>query len=96
MAQVDPLRRERRVADLEQPLRERDSSVRRRRRGWLFAGTVEGAQASANLYSSVETCKAVGIDPYCYLGRLFRRLPLATTVDDYDTLLPWNMPADIC
>ena len=65
------------------------------RRGWLFADTVEGAHASANLYSLVETCKAVGIDPYCYLDWLFRRLPLATTVDDYDALLPWNMPADI-
>lgn len=37
------------------------------RRGWLFADTVEGAHASANLYSLVETCKAIGIDPYCYL-----------------------------
>jgi transposase len=64
------------------------------RRGWLFADTVAGAHASANLYSLVETCKAIGIDPYRYLGWLFRRLPLATTVDDYDALLPWNMPAD--
>jgi len=30
-----------------------------------------------------------------YLGWLFCRLPLATTVDDYDAFLPWNMPADI-
>lgn len=29
--------------------------------------TATGAQASANLYSLVETCKANGTDPYRYL-----------------------------
>jgi transposase len=58
------------------------------RRGWLFADTVAGAQASANLYSLVETCQANRVDPYNYLRWLFQRLPLAQTVDDYDALLP--------
>jgi transposase len=62
------------------------------RKGWLFATTVAGAHASANLYSLVETCKANGIDPYQYLVWLFRMLPLATTADDYAALLPWTMP----
>ena len=65
------------------------------RRGWLFSDTVDGANASANLYSLVETCKANRIDPYRHLTWLFQRLPLAKTVDDYDALLPWNMPADL-
>ncbi|CAH2797910.1 MAG: Mobile element protein, partial [uncultured Caballeronia sp.] len=39
--------------------------------------------------------KANGIDPYRYLTWLFRLLPLAKTVDDYDTLLSWKMPADL-
>jgi len=65
------------------------------RRGWLFSDTVDGANASANLYSLVETCKANRIDPYRYLTWLFERLPLAKTVDDYDALLPWNMPTDL-
>jgi transposase len=64
------------------------------RRGWLFADTVGGANASANLYSLVETCRANRIDPYRYLHWLFQKLPLATTVEDYDALLPWKMPAD--
>jgi transposase len=64
------------------------------RRSWLFSDTVDGANASANLYSLVETCKANGIDPYRYLTWLFQRLPLAKTVDDYDALLPWKMPVD--
>jgi hypothetical protein len=45
------------------------------RRNWLFADTVAGAQASANLYSLVETCKANGIAPYAYLVSLFQSLP---------------------
>ncbi|CAH2799826.1 MAG: unnamed protein product [uncultured Caballeronia sp.] len=35
------------------------------------------------------------MDPYRYLTWLFRLLPLAKTVDDYDTLLSWKMPADL-
>jgi transposase len=65
------------------------------RRGWLFSDTVDGANASANLYALVETCKANSIDPYRYLTWLFQRLPLAKTVDDYDALLPWKIPAGL-
>lgn len=61
------------------------------RRSWLFADTVAGANASADLYSLIETAKANGIEPYYYLVALFKRLPLAQTVDDYETLLPWNI-----
>ena len=61
------------------------------RRSWLFADTIGGANASANLYSLIETAKANGIEPYGYLVALFRKLPLAKTVDDYEVLLPWNI-----
>lgn len=61
------------------------------RRGWLFADTVAGANASANLYSLIETAKANGVEPYRYLVALFKKLPLAETVDDYEALLPWNI-----
>lgn len=59
------------------------------RRNWLFADTVGGAHASANLYSLIETCKANAVDAYQYLVALFRALPLAATADDYEALLPW-------
>jgi transposase len=59
----------------------------------LFADTVADAQASANLYALVETCKANGIDAYRYLAWLFMKLPLAETADDYSALLPWSEPA---
>lgn len=61
------------------------------RRNWLFADTVHGANASANLYSLLQTCRVNGIDGYRYLRALFAELPNARTVDDYTALLPWNI-----
>ena len=61
------------------------------RKGWLFSDTVAGANASANLYSLVQTCKANGIDSYRYLRALFIALPNAKTADDYEALLPWRI-----
>jgi transposase len=61
------------------------------RRNWLFADTVGGASASANLYSLIETCKAHRIDPYTYLIDLCRKLPLAKTAEDFEALLPWSL-----
>ena len=66
------------------------------RRNWLFSDSVGGAQASANLYSLIETCKANGINPYGYLIAVFRQLPLAKTADDFEALLPWQLkPSDM-
>jgi transposase len=65
------------------------------RRNWLFADTVAGANASANLYSLLQTCKANGIDGYRYLTALLVELPKARTVEDFEALLPWRLtPAD--
>ena len=61
------------------------------RRNWLFADTVAGAHASANLYSLIETCKANRINPYGYLQSLFQKLPQAITADDFEALLPWHL-----
>jgi transposase len=58
------------------------------RKAWLFADTVGGARASANLYSLVETAKANGIEPWAYLRHLFERLPAATEPTDLEPLLP--------
>lgn len=63
------------------------------RKNWLFYYTVAGANAAANLYSLIETCKANNVEPYGYLVALFKTLPLANTADDYETLLPWRAAA---
>lgn len=60
------------------------------RKNWLFADTVAGAQASATLYSLIETAKRNGREPFAYLRFIFQMLPLATNIDDIETLLPWN------
>jgi hypothetical protein len=64
------------------------------RRNWLFADTVAGATASANLYSLLQTCIANDVDGYRYLRALLVALPRATTVEDYEALLPWRIQLD--
>jgi len=61
------------------------------RNGWLFSDTPAGAQASANLYSLLQTCRANGVNSYEYLKALFVALPRATTADDYEAMLPWRI-----
>ncbi|GAB4352135.1 MAG: IS66 family transposase [Methylohalobius crimeensis] len=61
------------------------------RKNWLFSATVPGAKASANLYSLIETAKANGLEPYAYLCQVFKELPRASTVDQIESLLPWNL-----
>jgi transposase len=64
------------------------------RRNWLFADTVAGAQASANLYSLLQTCVVNGIDAYRYLKALLVALPKARTVEEFEALLPWRIALD--
>jgi transposase len=61
------------------------------RKAWLFADTVAGAEASANLYSLVETAKANGIEPFAYLRLVFERIPTAERLEDFETLLPHRL-----
>ena len=58
------------------------------RKNWLFSGHPRGADASAALYSLIETAKANRFEPYLYLRFLLSRLPTATTTDHYKYLLP--------
>ncbi|MEW5715690.1 IS66 family transposase [Pseudomonas sp. SB113] len=60
------------------------------RKAWLFSDTVNGAAASAKIYSLVETAKVNGQEPYTWLRHVLERLPYASTVEDYEALLPWN------
>ncbi len=64
------------------------------RKNWMFSTSVEGATASANLYSLVMTCRANNINPYYYFVYLFKVLPTRTLQDDLTDLMPWNFPID--
>jgi transposase len=61
------------------------------RKNWLFSASVKGVNASANLYSLIETAKANGLEPYAYLRYLFTELPKAETVEAIEALLPGNL-----
>jgi len=61
------------------------------RKAWLFSDTPAGANASARLYSLIETAKANGLEPYAYLRHVFTELPKATTLAEIEALLPWNV-----
>ncbi|MEH6359070.1 MAG: IS66 family transposase [Pseudomonadales bacterium] len=60
------------------------------RKNWLFSDTPKGAQASALIYSLIETAKANGQEPYAWLRHVLERLPLAKSAEDYEALLPWR------
>ena len=60
------------------------------RKNWIFSKSVRGVQASANLYSLIETAKANDLDPWAYLNRVLCELPKAESVDGIAALLPGN------
>ena len=60
------------------------------RKNWLFSNSQNGAKASANLYSLIETAKANDREPYQYLCWLLNKLP-ETDQSELETLTPWNM-----
>ena len=45
------------------------------RKNWLFADTAKGADASARVYSIVETAKVNGLDVLKYLEELLLNMP---------------------
>lgn len=58
------------------------------RKNWLFANTPNGADASAMLYSIIETAKANGLILYEYMVQCMKEL--AKPEPDIHSLLPWN------
>ena len=62
------------------------------RKNWLFNQSVSGAEASAKLYSIVQTCLINNVNPYKYLTDTLNRLANMTINQetDIESLLPWN------
>ncbi len=65
------------------------------RKNWLFSQSVEGAEASAALYSIIETARANNVNTYTYLKHLFTELPRVESTSDLDRLLPWQIDAEV-
>ena len=63
------------------------------RKGWLFSDSVNGARASAVIYSLIETAKANGINAGEWLEHVLSVLPERFAYDPndcIDDLLPWT------
>ena len=64
------------------------------RKNWMFFDTIKGAEASAAIYSIVETGKANHLNLYAYLNYLLTELPKyihEEKVDDLpEELFPWS------
>jgi transposase len=61
------------------------------RKNWLMAGSPEGAKSSCGIYSLIETAKQNDIIPAHYLTALFEKVPYASSPEDWEKLLPWNI-----
>ena len=69
------------------------------RANWHIIDSVHGAQASAVIYSLVETAKANKLKIYAYLKHLLTEIPKHmddTNLDFLEDLLPWseNLPEE--
>lgn len=65
------------------------------RKNWLFAASVEGAEAIAVWYTIIETAKANRLEPYHYLKYLMTELPYYQRDGrDIEPLLPWNVEGE--
>ena len=66
------------------------------RKNWLFANTPGGAQASAMIYSLIETAKENGLDPYRYLLWILQTAPQLSETNKAwaESLLPANAPEE--
>lgn len=62
------------------------------RKNWLFSASPKGAEASAAIFSIIETAKANQLDPYDYLEYLFEMMPdedFISNPDMIESYLPW-------
>ena len=61
------------------------------RKNFLFCTSVKGAHALALHFSLIRTAKLHNLDPYRYYVEILNAVPHCLTVEDYETLLPWNI-----
>lgn len=61
------------------------------RKNFMFAASMDGAEALCLHLSLIRTAKAHGLDPYHYYVELLNSIPYCRSVEDYEKLLPWNI-----
>ncbi len=60
------------------------------RKNWLFANSVDGAHAAANIFSLIETCKAHNVNPYDWLRETLAKIPACETLEQFEALMPFH------
>ena len=69
------------------------SSVSYTHLNWLFSTSTKGAEASAAVFSLIETAKANKLNPYDYIEFILDYLPQQDLVENpkkLDWFLPWS------
>ena len=60
------------------------------RKNWLFAGSDDGGERAAAIYSLIGTAKLNGVDPEAYLRYVLKRIA-EHPINKIEELLPWNL-----
>lgn len=61
------------------------------RKNFMFCDTPAGAKSSALIYSILESAKANKHNPLHYITSILAAMPNTESVEDIETLLPWNL-----
>ena len=61
------------------------------RKNFLFASSINGANAMCNQFSLIRTALHHKLEPYKYMTKVLEELPYCLSVDDFEALLPWNI-----
>ena len=84
------------ICSIDNNIAERDiKRVVMGRKAWLFADSVDGMEASAVIYSLVQTSLANGVDPYKYFKAVIEKMPYAKSQADLESLLPWALKEEL-
>lgn len=65
-----------------------------KRRNWLFAGSDDGGERAATIYSLVGSAKLNGLDPEGYLRHVLERIA-DHPINQVEEFLPWNLAAKL-
>jgi transposase len=83
-------------SELQLPARrgQNEPAVALGRKNWLFAGSDDGGERAAAIYTFIGTAKLNGLDPEAYLREVFTRIA-EHPINRIDDLLPWNLVAQL-